>query len=416
MSRLLLSVSCLAAISAPALFPGCLQAVRVTSGLSQPVFATHAPGQPNLLYIVEQGGVIQALNLTTQQRSVFLDISDRVQSGGEEGLLGLTFDHDYPTTGRLYVYYTAKYATPAERVTRVSEFLRSTANPAVADPATERLIIRFAQPQENHNGGWIDFGPDGYLYIATGDGGSGNDDGNGHTPGTGNAQDITDNLLGKILRINPFLDQFPADPLRNYEIPPANPFVGVTGDDEIWSYGLRNPWRCSFDRQTGDLWIADVGQNAREEVNFQSLNSLGGENYGWRLREGTIATPTPGIGGPAPSGAVDPIYDYAHGAGQFQGNSITGGYVYRGPVTQLQGRYFFADYISRKLWSFTKSGNTITDLTDWTTRFTPTAGSIGRISGFGEDANGNLYLIDYDGEIFRLSETGVAPRTARTKR
>ncbi len=413
MPRLLLLVSALTALSAPALFPGCLQAVRVTSGLDRPVYATAAPGLAQFLFIVEQRGTIQVLNLTTQQRNVFLDISDQVQSGGEEGLLGLAFAPDYATSGRCYVYYTATYSTPAERRTQVSEFLRSAANPAVADPTTERTIIRFAQPQQNHNGGWIGFGPDGFLYIATGDGGSGNDDGDGHTPGTGNAQDTTDNLLGKILRIDPTADDFPADANRNYAIPATNPLVGADGDDEIWSYGLRNPWRCSFDRQTGDFWIGDVGQGAREEVNFQAANSPGGENYGWRLREGLIATPASGIGGDRPIGNVDPIYDYTRGIGPFQGTSVTGGFVYRGPVTQLQGRYFFADFSSRQLWSITRSGNSFTNRTDWTGRFTPTAGSIGNISGFGEDAQGNLYVIDYDGEVFRLSETAMGTRLLR---
>src|SRR5690606_38231904 len=170
-------------------------------------------------------------------------------------------------------------------------------------------ILSFNQPQPNHNGGWIDFGPnDGYLYIATGDGGGGNDNGTGHTAGTGNAQDTTDNLLGKMLRIDGHGDDFPPDNPRNYAIPEDNPFVGVNGDDEIWSYGLRNPFRSSFDRANGDLWIGDVGQTRREEINYQPADSSGGENYGWRLREGIIPTPG-GVGGSRPEGNVEPIYD-----------------------------------------------------------------------------------------------------------
>ena len=272
-----------------------------------------------------------------------------------------------------------------------------------ADPTPPRTILRIADPQDNHNGGWIDFGPDGFLYVAIGDGGNANDDGSGHTEGTGNAQDITDNLLGKILRINPdpAIDAFPADANKNYGIPADNPFVGETGDDEIWCFGLRNPWRCSFDRDTDDLWIGDVGQNRREEIDFLPAGNAGGQNFGWRLREGTIQTPT--VGGAPPAGNVEPVYDYAHGAGAFQGNSVTGGYVYRGPIAELQGKYFFADYVSRQIWSFERNGSGITNLTDWTSRLRPRTGSIGGVSSFGEDAAGNLYIVDLDGEIYRIT-------------
>ncbi len=223
-------------------------------------------------------------------------------------------------------------------------------------------------------------------------------------------------------------DDFPMDPQRNYAIPFDNPFVGLPDDDEIWVYGLRNPWRPSFDRDTGDLWIADVGQNWCEEVNVQPAASLGGENYGWRLREGTIQTPTGGVGGNPPPGAIDPIMDYTHtifqtcavpGAGTgFTGSSVTGGYVYRGPVASLDGRYFFADYARALLWSLVwdgtdptlNDGNDYSDLTDHSgdPDFTPDVGAFSLISSFGEDDAGNLYIVDLDGEIFLLPEPAPA--------
>jgi hypothetical protein len=289
---------------------------------------------------------------------------------------------------------------------------RVSTDPDVADPQSEQLVLGYAQPQSNHNGGWLGFGPDGYLYISAGDGGGANDSSSGHTQGSGNAQDITDNPLGKVLRIDVDGDAFPADDARNYAIPPSNPFVDATGDDEIWSYGLRNPWRASFDRMTGDLYIGDVGQGAREEIDVQPAGSAGGENYGWRLREGTIATP--GVGGSRPAGAIDPIYDYTRGAGPFQGFSVTGGYVYRGPVAEIRGQYFFADYSSERIWSLVYDGSepggfdgsNFTDLIDRTVELAP-GGSldINQISSFAEDDSGNLYILDLGGEIFRIVAT-----------
>lgn len=388
-------------------FPSCVTTVRVASGLRSPVFVTAPVGDAARLFVVEQGGTIRTLNLATQQLSTFLNISDQVTAGGEEGLLGLAFHPDFANNRRFYVYHTLKYTNDADRATQVVEYRTNAQNPNIGDPTTARLILKVSDPQSNHNGGWIAFGPDGFLYVAIGDGGNANDTGTGHNPDTGNAQDTTDNLLGKMLRINPdpALDDFPDDPNKNYDIPAGNPFIGQTGDNEIWAYGLRNPWRNSFDRLTGDLWIGDVGQDAREEIDFQLATSTGGENYGWRLREGTIETPANGIGGPKPPGNVDPIYDYAHGNAAFQGESVTGGYVYRGPIASLQGTYFFGDYVRAQIWSFNRSGNTITDLTDWTKTLKPASGSIGNISSFGEDAVGNLYIVDYsDGELYRVTE------------
>ncbi len=373
------------------------EVVRVASGLSQPLFATAAPGDNNRLFIAEKGGQIKILDQSTGQlnTSPFLDVSDQVSTNSERGLVGFVFHPDYQSNGRFFVSLTNLSGD-----TEIREYQVST-DPDLADSSSFRPILSFAQPEANHNGGWLGFGPDGYLYISSGDGGGGNDPGN-------NAQDITDNLLGKILRIDIERDDFPGDATRNYAVPSDNPFVGTVGDDEIWVYGLRNPWRPSFDRETGDLYIADVGQGAREEINVQPASSNGGENYGWRVREGTIATPN--VGGPKPLGAIDPIYDYAHGNGPFQGNSVTGGYAYRGPIQQLQGQYFFGDFVSGGIWSLqfdgsassTHNGTNFTNLVDRTSQFTPDAGAINTLASFGEDNQGNLYLVDIDGEVFQL--------------
>jgi glucose/arabinose dehydrogenase len=394
--------------------------VRVATGLNRPVFLTAPPGDRDRVFVVEQHtGEILIIDVTdgSINATPFLTVTG-LSTGNEQGLLGLAFHPDYAVNGYFYVYFT----DPSSNVVRY----QVSGEPDIADASSETPVLSFGQPAANHNGGWIGFGPDDTLYIASGDGGGSNDDGAGHTPGTGNAQDITDNLLGKILRIDVDGDGFPADPNRNYAIPADNPFVGVAGDDEIWAYGLRNPWRMSFDRATGDLYIADVGQGRCEELDVQPGSSDGGENYGWRLREGIIATPTGGVGGPPPPGSIDPIFDYPHpntagsepcsdpGAG-FEGRSITGGTVYRGPVQELQGRYFFADYVTADLWSLRFDGSdpslfdgtNYTDLTDHSgdPRFIPDVGTIASVSSFGEDDVGNLYVLDLnDGEVFFIPE------------
>jgi len=255
-----------------------LTATRVANNLQRPVFVTAPTNDSQRLFVVEQHtGRIRVLDLTNLdiRSTPFLTVPD-VSTGYEQGLLGLAFHPDYGSNGYLYVDYTDAGGT-----TRVVRYQVS-ADPNVADPNTALPILAIDQPQSNHNGGWIGFGPDGYLYIASGDGGAGNDQGPGHTEPDGNGQDITDNWLGKLLRIDVDGDAFPGDPMRNYAIPPTNPFVGIDGDDEIWAYGLRNPWRCSFDRLTGDLYIGDVGQNAREEINVYPASEPGGANFGCR--------------------------------------------------------------------------------------------------------------------------------------
>lgn len=393
---------------------------RVATGLARPVFLTAPPGDTGRVFIVEQHtGAIRILRLADRAilATPFLTVPG-VSTGNEQGLLGLAFHPDYAGNGYFYVYYT----DPDSHVVRY----QVSAAPDVADAASATPVIGWSQPQSNHNAGWIAFGPDDLLYVASGDGGGSNDSAAGHTLGIGNAQDVTNNRLGKILRIDVDADDFPADAQRNYGIPSGNPFVGGTGDDEIWVYGLRNPWRDSFDRSTGDLYIGDVGQGACEEVDVQPASSAGGENYGWRLREGVIATPSGGVGGARPPGAIDPIFDYPHagstcsGPGPgFTGIAVTGGYVYRGPIAALDGRYFFADYGTARLWSLVWDGSdpglfdgtNYTDLTDHTgdPGFTPDAGSIGAVSSFGEDDAGNLYVLDLDGDVFRLPEPAPGP-------
>ena len=375
---------------------------RVANGLSNPLFVTAPENDFDRLFILEKNtGEIKILNLSsgTVNTTPFLDLD--VSTTSEQGLLGLAFDPDYQSNGIFYTNYTDPNGVSTIERFQVSD------NPDVADASSGEVISRIPQPENNHNGGWIGFGPDGYLYYATGDGGGSNDP-------EDNSQDLT-TPLGAILRIDvrSGADGFPADPDRNFAIPDDNPFIGETVggepvDEAIWSYGVRNPWRPSFDRETGDLYIADVGQNAREEINFQSADSDGGENYGWRLREGEIATPS--VGGNRPADNVEPIYTYTHGQGAFQGNSVTGGYVYRGPVTELQGQYVFGDFRSGGIWSFEVDGDDIANRTDRTSQFTPDQGDIRGISSFGEDAAGNLYIVDFfDGEVFRVVGPGDPP-------
>lgn len=360
----------------------------VADGLVLPLYVTHAPNDNDRVFIVEKIGRIRILTGGTVLAAPFLDIEPRVGggAGGERGLLGLTFHPDYSANGFFYVNYTNTGGN-----TVIARYQVST-NADVADENSEFILLTIAQPQTNHNGGWLDFGPDGMLYIATGDGGASNDSGKGHTAGTGNAQDITDNLLGKILRID-------VDGGSPFAIPPDNPFVGATGDDEIWSFGLRNPWRCAFDQQTGELFIADVGQNLWEEINVQPAGSAGGENWGWRCREGMHDFNTQNCGGLT---LIEPIHEYDH-----EGNrcSITGGEVYRGlAIPDLRGTYFFADFCSGQIWSFQFDGDVTGPIQERTAELAPAGGlHISFISSFGRDARGELYICDMkDGEVYKI--------------
>ena len=371
---------------------------RVATGLNGPLYATAPPNDFGRLFVLEKNtGQVKVLDLSTNtlRATPFLDLPDNnLSTVSEQGLLGLAFDPGYAANGLFYVSFTDAAGT-----SNIVRYQVSANDPNVANAASAQVIFQLSQPFANHNGGWLGFGPDGYLYVSSGDGGSGNDPDN-------RAQNLND-LHGKMLRLDIRSDAFPGDAARNYAIPPGNPYAAGGGAPEIWAYGLRNPWRPSFDRATGDLYIGDVGQDAREEINFQTAGAAGGANYGWRLREGSIATP--GVGGARPAGNVDPVYDYAHGSGQFQGSSVTGGYVYRGPIADLQGMYLFGDFVSSGLWgirvdrgSGTMVANSLTDLAG---RLQPNTGTINSISSFGEDASGNLYIVDFGGEIFRVVPT-----------
>ena len=372
LSRLVIAAAVLAAAPATA----AIGVKQIGSGLSQPVFVTGRGGDD--LYVVQQGGTIARLNRVTGATSTFFTVPD-IETGGEKGLLGFTFDPTYNSTGRFYVDVTTRIN--GQLYTEVRRYT----NPAIKTEASQ-LIIRVAQPFDNHNGGWIEIGPDKKLYIALGDGGSANDPNN-------NAQNLGSNL-GKILRLDVTKDAFPADATRNYAIPADNPY-----HTEIFAYGLRNPYRDSFDSTTGDLWIGDVGQGAREEVDH-IVKGTSGQNFGWRPLEGTI--PTPGIGDAIPAGTTPPVFEYDHGTGQ----SITGGVVFRGAqVGDLLGKYVFGDFVAGKLFSLGLDGTGFTDITS-------ALGGLGGFnpSSFGTDANRNLYVVDYSGRIFRFVTTsGNAP-------
>ncbi|HYC32471.1 MAG TPA: PQQ-dependent sugar dehydrogenase [Gemmatimonadales bacterium] len=345
---------------------------EVAGGLAFPLYLTSPPGDGRL-FIVEKGGRIRVVKDGALLSAPFLDLSARVSTGREQGLLGLAFPPDYGTTGRFFVHYT----DPAGD-TRVSSFQVS-ADPDVADPATESVVLAVDQPFDNHNGGQLAFGPDGYLYVALGDGGGSNDP-------LATGQSFGD-LLGSILRIDPRGG-------TPYVVPADNPFVGVEGaSPEVWSYGLRNPWRFGFDRATGDLYIGDVGQSQWEELDYASaLDGAGrGLNYGWSLMEGAHCLTGDGCDR---SGLVLPVIEYGHGSGC----SVTGGYVYRGSaIPALQGHYFYADFCSGFVRSFRLEGGVVVEEADW-----PSLRPGGGVPSFGEDSAGELYVVAEDGRVLKI--------------
>jgi len=348
---------------------------EVARGLDAPLFLTSPPGDPARAFVVEQGGRIRIIRNDALLPTPFLDISSRIASGGERGLLGLAFHPQYASNGRFVVYYTNTAGD-----IRIASY-KVSANPEVADPASEQILLAVSHPSfSNHNGGMVTFGPDGRLYAGIGDGGSGGDpNGNGQNRNT---------LLAKLVRLD-------VNAAGQASVPSDNPFVGQSGmRPEIWSYGLRNPWRFSFDRLTGDLYIGDVGQNAREEIDVsRGPSNMGrGLDFGWNIMEGTSCfSPSSGCNR---TGLTLPVLDYGHG----DGCSVTGGYVYRGSlVPALRGMYFYGDYCSGWVRSFVLSGGQVAQRLDWAA-LRPG----GQITSFGEDAAGELYIIVASGSVFRI--------------
>jgi glucose/arabinose dehydrogenase len=355
----------------PSPAPGTLKLTPIAAGLDAPLFVTAPPADPRL-FVVEQGGRIRLIKGGTLQSTPFLDISGTVASGGERGLLGLAFHPMYATNGRFFVYYTA----PSGDVT-LAEYHVS-ADPDVADPSGTVLLTIPHRDYANHNGGMLAFGPDGKLYMGTGDGGGGGDP-------LGNAQRISV-LLGKILRLD-------VDGGAPYAVPTDNPFAGSSaGRGEIWSYGLRNPWRFSFDRQSGDLYIGDVGQDLHEEVDVATAASGRGKglNFGWNLMEGLSCYRDDACD---KSGLTLPVLDYDH----TNGCSVTGGYVYRGAaIPSLAGTYFYGDYCGGWVRSFRYQNGTAGEQQEWPGLHTAS------LTSFGEDAAGELYIVSGSGTVGRI--------------
>jgi glucose/arabinose dehydrogenase len=423
-----------------------LTRITVASGMTTetngPIFVTAPAGDVSRIFIMQQNGVIRQLKRgdAPTAHTVFMDIDARVGStGDEQGLLGLAFSPNFAASGFFYVNYTR-----VDGDTIISRFrtLDGTGKTA-GDPASETILLRIDQPESNHNGGWMGFGADGFLYIAQGDGGGGGD-----LHGVcGNGQNLV-TLLGKILRIDPTgtvgtahdcgLDAGP------YTIPPGNPFADGAGTgncDEIWAYGLRNPWRNSFDPATGDLYIGDVGQGCWEEIDRAPGTSTGGENYGWRLFEGrhcynsmqgcsatgspagcapTCNDPAP-VGDPVPNGTTLPIWDYSSSVGS--ACTVVGGYVYRGcRMPNFRGKYFYGDYCAGTVLSFETVGGVATNHQSWTAQLG--AGLASDLTSFGTDAQGELYITDRSGLVylalpplpdFEVSGVGAASQLLMSK-
>lgn len=355
----------------------------IATGFTLPLHVTAAPGDTARVFVVEKTGRIKIVQIPsgTVLGTAFLDISARITTNGERGLLALAFHPDYSSNGFFFVYYTD---TSGDTVV---ERYSVSGNPDVADGASGTTYFSTAQPFVNHNGGMIGFRPgdaNNYLYVALGDGGGGGDP-------SQNAQDLT-TPLGSILRLD--VDAGPSTAA------PGNPFADGGGPnvDEIWVYGLRNPWRFSFDARTKDLYIGDVGQNTWEEIDFQAAASSGGENYGWDLLEGSADFEC-GDCDDARATTTLPIHEYVHSGSA----SVTGGVVYRGGSFPMHtGRYFFAEYATRQIWSFVYDGSTLSEFTEHTAQLNPTSAAIG---SFGEDSSGELYYVDFSNRLVKIIET-----------
>lgn len=368
-------VTCAGDTSGPSLPVGSVPVhlETVASGLDFPLLVTAAPGDTSRLFVVEKGGIVRVLKHGTLLPTPFIDLTGRVTTGGEQGLLGMAF---HPGDNRVVLSFTVAGPTGGGR-SQISTFTPG-GNPDVLDPASEQVVLTLDQPYANHNGGHVAFGPDGYLYAGYGDGGSGGD-----PQGHGQRRD---DLLGSLLRLD-------LDHGLPYTVPATNPFVGQAGiRGELWNWGLRNPWRFSFDRETGELYIADVGQDAWEEVDVQPAASPGGANYGWNVMEGKHCYSS---GSCDRTGLVMPALEYGHG----DGCSITGGYVYRGrDIPALRGTYFYADFCRGWIRSFVFRNGAATEAAAW-----PALDTHGQITSFGEDARGELYIVLAGGTVYRIA-------------
>ena len=381
-----------------------LSSVLIADGYKKPVFITSSPNNAKLLYIVEQAGLIKLINDGKKLSRPFFDINKRVvnpnRPGDERGLLGFAFHPNHTNNGKFYINYMDNDGN-----TIISEF--STNSELRADHKSERIILKLKQPYGNHNGGDIQFGPDGYLYISIGDGGKAGDPLNA-------GQDLS-SLFGKIIRID--IEQEP------YGIPKSNPFFGQKDKrEEIWAWGLRNVWRFSFDKQTGDKYLADVGQNKWEEVNFEPASSKGGLNYGWRIMEANHCydpkenCPTEGLIKPIieyPNDANHPAFAFriieelSFSETDVEGCSVTGGYVYRGQkIKSMQGQYIFGDYCSGNIWTLKVVNGKAINFKNRTEEINIGGGEFTTyISSFGQDSDGEIYIIDYNGGIYKLIES-----------
>jgi cysteine-rich repeat protein len=369
-----------------------INAVLVSSAFNSPVYATAPPLDPARLFVVEREGLIRILNLAdnTVEPTPFLDIADLTTTDGERGLFSIAFDPEYDTPRRFFVYYTNNSGSIV-----IARYEADTMNLNAADESTAQVLLTIPHPGEsNHNGGQVAFGPDGYLYAATGDGGGGGDPGE-------NAQD-NGSLLGKMLRIDIDVDVPPY-----YAVPPSNPFFGsLAGDFRlIWARGLRNPFRFSFDFESGDLLIADVGQDQREEINFQDVSSLGGENYGWDIFEGNFChePEPPAMTCPMPPvGFTFPIFQYDHATPSCE--SITGGFVYRGcAMPDFVDTYFFSDACQNFIRTIEVTGGVAANHQNRTADLTSAGATFNGIAGFGQDARGEIYIVDLgDGDLYRI--------------
>jgi glucose/arabinose dehydrogenase len=348
--------------------PPTVRLTEVLGGFASPVGMESL--QDGRIFIVEQPGTIRIVRGNVRNAQPFLDIRGLIEDSNEKGLLGLAFHPAYAQNRRFFVNYTRR-PTSGQLQSVISEFTASASDPDVADPSTERQLLVVDQPFDNHNGGQLAFGPDGFLYIALGDGGSGGDpQGNGQNRNA---------LLGKILRIN-------VDGGTPYGIPPDNPFAGGGGAPEVFAFGFRNPWRFSFDRPTGRLFVADVGQSAREEIDLVTR----GGNFGWNVMEGTLCfSPMTGCN---QTGLTLPIVDYGRG----DGGTVIGGFVYRGnAIPGLVGFYVFGDFLSGRIWALRESSPGMWTRFDLLSTSRP-------ISSFGRDAQGELYVLDYSGTLLRI--------------